>query len=96
MAKESKIINDNNNRENAKRVQYDYEVSHYTYILRDGNYRKLEGDKLRLFIITQMHTNGSTEAVVLHTGAPTVHWEDNKSCIYVVEAKRVTHRIKKN
>ena len=34
------------------------------------------------------------EALALHTGAPTVHWEDNTSCISVVEAKRVTHRVK--
>ena len=30
------------------------------------------------------------EALALHTGAPTVHWEDNKICISVVEAKIVT------
>ena len=34
------------------------------------------------------------EALALHTGAPTVHWEDNTSCISVVEAKRVTPRVK--
>ena len=26
------------------------------------------------------------EALSLHTGTPTVHWEDRKSCIYVFEA----------
>ena len=31
------------------------------------------------------------EALALHTGAPTVHWEDNTSCISVVKAKIVTH-----
>ena len=30
------------------------------------------------------------EDLALHTGAPTVHWSDNKNCIYVVESKRVT------
>ena len=30
------------------------------------------------------------EDLALHTGAPTVHYQDNKSCIYVVEAKIVT------
>ena len=30
------------------------------------------------------------EALALHTGAPTVHWEDNISFISVVESKRVT------
>ena len=34
------------------------------------------------------------EALSLHTGAPTLHWEDNTSCIYVVEAKRVTPIVK--
>ena len=34
------------------------------------------------------------EALALYTGAPTVHWEDNTSCISVVEAKRVTTRVK--
>ena len=30
------------------------------------------------------------EALALHTGSPTLHWEVKKSCIYVVEAKIVT------
>ena len=34
------------------------------------------------------------EALALYTGATTVHWEDNTSCISVVEAKRVTPRVK--
>ena len=34
------------------------------------------------------------EALALHTVAPTVHWEDNTSCIYVVESKIVTPRVK--
>ena len=34
------------------------------------------------------------EALALYTGAPTVHWEDNTSCISVVEAKRVTPQVK--
>ena len=34
------------------------------------------------------------EALALYTGAPTVHWEYNTSCIYVVEAKIVTPRVK--
>ena len=32
------------------------------------------------------------EALSLHTGAQTVNWEDNASCIYVVEFKIVTPR----
>ena len=34
------------------------------------------------------------ESLEHHTGAPTVHWEDNKSFIYVVESKRVTPIVK--
>ena len=34
------------------------------------------------------------EALELHTGATTVHWEDNTSYIFVVEAKRVTPLVK--
>ena len=30
------------------------------------------------------------EALSLHTGAPKEHWEDNTSCISIVEAKIVT------
>ena len=35
------------------------------------------------------------EALSLHTSAPIVHWEDNTSCISVVEDKIVTPRFKK-
>ena len=35
------------------------------------------------------------EALVLHTGAPTVHWEYITSFIYVVESKIVTVRVKR-
>ena len=34
------------------------------------------------------------EALAIHTGAPTVNWEDNRSCICVIEAKIVTTRVK--
>ena len=34
------------------------------------------------------------EALALHTGALPVHWEDNTSCIYVVEDEIVTPRFK--
>ena len=33
------------------------------------------------------------EALALHTGEPTVNWEYNTSCIYVVEDKIVTPRV---
>ena len=59
VAKEENFINDNNNRENKKRVQHNYEVVHYTYFLRGGNYYKLEGEKLGLFRIIEVYDNGS-------------------------------------
>ena len=34
------------------------------------------------------------EYLALHTGAPTVHWEYNTSCISVAESKRVTPIVK--
>ena len=30
----------------------------------------------------------------IHNVSPTVHWEDNANCIYVIEAKIVTPRVK--
>ena len=34
------------------------------------------------------------EVLALHTGAPTLHWEYNTSCISIFEAKMVTPRVK--
>ena len=34
------------------------------------------------------------EALALNTGASTVHWEYNTSCISVIEDERVTPRVK--
>ena len=34
------------------------------------------------------------ELLEIHTGAMAVHFKDIKSCIYVVEAKKVTLRVK--
>ena len=36
------------------------------------------------------------EALALHTGEPTVHWEDNISYISVVETKNVSNKVKRN
>ena len=35
------------------------------------------------------------EALALNTVSPTVHWEDDTSCIYVVEYKTFRPRVKK-
>ena len=34
------------------------------------------------------------EDLALHTGAPKVYWEEDTSCIYVVEYKRITPGVK--
>ena len=34
------------------------------------------------------------EALELHTGAPTLHWEENTGFIFVVEDKIVTPTVK--
>ena len=34
------------------------------------------------------------ESFSLHTGSKYIYWEDNPSCIYVVEAEIVTPRFK--
>ena len=34
------------------------------------------------------------EALALHTGTQTVHWEDSTGYIYAVKAKMVTTRVK--
>ena len=57
--RKQKIVNYNNKRENNKRVPHDYKVGDFVYIIKDGVYRKLEGDKLGPFPITQVFTNGT-------------------------------------
>ena len=34
------------------------------------------------------------EDLALYTGAPRVHWENNTTCISVVESKKFTPRVK--
>ena len=34
-------------------------------------------------------------ALEIHTGAPTLHWEENTSYIYVIEARMVIPAVKK-
>lgn len=58
-AQKQQRINYDNIRENSKRVTYDYKVGNYVYVLRDGNYRKLEGDKQGPYRVTEVFTNGT-------------------------------------
>ena len=43
VAKEEKLINNNNNHENSKGVYHGYKVGDYAYFLMNINYHKLEG-----------------------------------------------------
>ena len=52
-------INYDNVRKNAKRVNHTYSVGDYAYVLRDGIYRKLEGDKLGPYRVTEVFTNNT-------------------------------------
>ena len=58
-AKKQKRIKYDNIRENSKRAAHDYKVDDYVYIIKDGQYRKLEGDKQGPFRITEVFTNGT-------------------------------------
>lgn len=58
-AKKQKRFKYNNIRENSKRAAHDYNVDDYVYIITDGQYRKLEGDKQCPFRITEVLTNGT-------------------------------------
>jgi hypothetical protein len=58
-AQKQKRINYDNVRENSKRASYDYKVDGYAYIVKDGQYRKLEGDKQGPFRITEVFSNGT-------------------------------------
>ena len=58
-ANKQKRINYDNIRENSKRVSHDYKINDYVYVLRDGNYRKLEGDKQGPYRVTEVFTNGT-------------------------------------
>ena len=52
-------INQDNVKENSKRVHHDYAVGDQAYIIKDGIYRKLEEPHLGPFPITQVYTNGT-------------------------------------
>lgn len=58
-AKKQKRFKYNNIRENSKRAAHDYNVDDYVYIITDGQYHKLEGDKQCPFRITEVLTNGT-------------------------------------
>ena len=57
--KRQQQINQDNARENSKRIQHDYAVGDNAYIIKDGIYRKLEDPHLGPFPITQIYANGT-------------------------------------
>ena len=53
-------MNYNNVCENVKRVNnHTYSVGDYVYVLRDGIYHKLEGDKLGPYHMTEVFKNNT-------------------------------------
>ena len=57
--KRQQQINQDNARENSKRIQHDYAVGDNVYIIKDGIYRKLEDPHMGPFPITQIYANGT-------------------------------------
>ena len=54
-----KRIDYDNARENSKRAPHVYKTGDYAYILKDGVYRKLEGDKRGPFRVTEVFTDNT-------------------------------------
>ena len=58
-AHKQKCITYDNVRENSKRTSHDYKVDEYAYILKDGQYRNLEGDNQGPFRIMEVFSIGT-------------------------------------
>ena len=56
--KRKQVLKDNE-RENYKRIKYDYQVDDMVYIIKDGNYRALDSPHLGPYKIIQVYTNGT-------------------------------------
>ena len=54
-----KRINYDNARENSKRAPHVYKTGDYAYILKDGVYRKLKGNKRGPFCVTEVFTDNT-------------------------------------
>ena len=57
--RKQKRVDQDNQRENKKRVDHDYQVDEQVYIIKDGIYCKLDGPKTGPFGITNLFTNGT-------------------------------------
>jgi hypothetical protein len=53
------LVNRDNARENARRIEFDYEAGHKVLIRKDGVLRKAEDRYEGPYVITQVHTNGT-------------------------------------
>ena len=77
-----KIINKSNVAENAKRLEYDYEIDDEVLIVRDGHFRKLEGPYLGPYSIVQVYTHGT---VRIRRGTITERINIRRLTLYTVE-----------
>jgi hypothetical protein len=53
------LVDQNNARENARRIDFDYAVGQQVLVRKDGILRKAESRYLGPYVITQVHTNGT-------------------------------------
>jgi len=53
------LVNQNNARENARRIDFDYAVGQKVLLKKDGILRKAEDRYKGPYVITQVHTNGT-------------------------------------
>ena len=58
-AAKQKRINYDNIHENSKRAKHTYQVNDYVYVIKDGVYRKLEGDKEGPYRVTEVYSNNT-------------------------------------
>ena len=54
-----KLVDQNNTRENNKRVDFDYAVGQKVLLIKDGILRKAEDKNDGPYVITQVYTNGT-------------------------------------
>jgi hypothetical protein len=53
------LVDHNNARENARRIDYDYRVGQKVLLIRDGTLRKGEDQFEGPYLVTEVHTNGT-------------------------------------
>ena len=53
------LVNRDNAKENARRIDFDYAVGQKVFLRKDGILRKAEDKYLGPYVITQVHTNGT-------------------------------------